>query len=73
MEGTGSFDNKVLQDYITKNTFGTVQGDLTFNEKGVPLENMIQIQWQNGQKEVVYRPEAATAEGIYPMPCWDER
>jgi len=73
VEGTNSFDNKVLQDYITKNTFPTVQGDLTFNEKGVPLENMIQIQWQNGQKEVVFRPAAATAEGIYPMPCWDER
>jgi branched-chain amino acid transport system substrate-binding protein len=73
VEATGSFDNKVLGEYIRENTFETVQGSLKFDETGVPLEAMIQIQWQNGQKQVVQPPEAATAEGIYPMPCWDER
>jgi branched-chain amino acid transport system substrate-binding protein len=73
VEGTGSFDNKVLRDYISTQTFDTVQGELSFDERGVPLEAMIQIQWQNGQKEVVEPPDASTGEAIYPMPCWDER
>ena len=73
VEATGTFDNVVLGEYIRTHTFPTVQGSLTFDETGVPLEAMIQIQWQNGQKEVIHPNDAATAEGIYPMPSWSER
>jgi len=73
VEETGSFDNVVLGEYIRTHTFQTVQGSLKFDETGVPLEAMIQIQWQDGQKQVVHPDDAATAQGIYPMPSWDER
>jgi branched-chain amino acid transport system substrate-binding protein len=30
------------------------------------------LQWQNGDREVVYPADLATAELIYPLPPWSE-
>jgi branched-chain amino acid transport system substrate-binding protein len=34
---------------------------------------MVIIQWQNGEKKIVWPKEAANAEPCYPMPTWDEK
>ncbi len=34
---------------------------------------MVLIQWQNGEKKIIWPPEAANAEPCYPMPTWDEK
>ena len=34
---------------------------------------MIVVQWQNGKKVIVWPPEAATGELIYPAPNWWSR
>ncbi len=34
---------------------------------------MVIIQWQKGQKKIVWPPEAANAKPCYPMPTWDEK
>ncbi len=34
---------------------------------------MVIIQWQNGEKKIIWPKEAANAEPCYPMPTWDEK
>lgn len=43
-------------------------------ETGIQIgHKMIVVQWQNGEKVIVWPPEAATGEFIYPAPNWWER
>ncbi len=34
---------------------------------------MVIIQWQNGEKKIIWPKEAANAEPCYPMPTWEEK
>lgn len=34
---------------------------------------MVIIQWQGGEKKIIWPPEAANANSCYPMPTWDEK
>ena len=47
---------------------------VTFDKQGDPLHYQhFVVQIQNGKLQVVYPPQRATAETIYPMPKWSER
>ncbi len=35
--------------------------------------DMVIIQWQNGEKKIVWPEAAATADPCYPMPTWEEK
>lgn len=63
---TKSLDNTILRDYIRKNPFETVVGRLVFDARGVPEYNQITVQWQNGQKIIIFPEEYKTGKFLYP-------
>lgn len=70
VNATGSIDNATLVEYLHKAEFDTVVGGLSFDECGRPQGYFHQLQWQDGQIEIVWPEEAATAELIVPKPEW---
>jgi branched-chain amino acid transport system substrate-binding protein len=73
VEATQSLDNDVLRDYVAANEFPTVIGTLSWDETGKPEPAVLLIQWIDGEQEILWPPEAATADPVYPMPAWAER
>lgn len=66
---TGSLDNDMLRDYIATHSFDTVIAlGMSFDERGAPGYNMLTLQWQDGELEVIWPPEAQTAQ---PRPYTD--
>jgi hypothetical protein len=51
----------------------TVIGPVTFNEDGTGNVLNPLIQWQNGKLELVWPPEQATKDFVYPAPPFEER
>jgi branched-chain amino acid transport system substrate-binding protein len=73
IEATQSVDNDVLRDHLVANEFPTVIGTLSWDEKGRPKPAKLGIQWINGEMEILWPPESATTDPVYPMPTWSER
>lgn len=73
VEAVGSVeDQAALRDFIRENTFETVVGPLSFNERGEPQGAHMILQWQDGAIEIVLPEDSPvqTAEVIYPKPEW---
>jgi len=66
---TESLDQKVLRDYVASHTISTILGNLSWDERGVPAEAMLTIQWQDGKTVIVWPPEAKTGEFVFPKPA----
>ncbi len=62
VEATGSLDNAKLRDAVLSMTFDTVMGQLRYGDDGLPVATFPVAQWQNGAPELVFPPEAKTAE-----------
>jgi len=75
IEATGTLNNTVLRNYIATHEFKVVSGvgKMSWNPDGTPQFHMFTAQYQNGKVEIVWPPDVATAEPIYPMPTWEER
>jgi len=73
VKATNSLDNDVLRDYVAANEFRTVMGTLSWDETGKPKPSVLLIQWIDGEQEIIWPAEAATAEPVYPMPTWTDR
>jgi branched-chain amino acid transport system substrate-binding protein len=59
---TGSLDNAKLRDAVLSMTFDTVMGPLRYGQDGLPVATFPVAQWQDGTPELVFPPEAKTAE-----------
>jgi branched-chain amino acid transport system substrate-binding protein len=73
IEEAGTLDRDAVRDAIAAIDVMTVVGPVTFNEDGTGNVLNPLIQWQNGQLELVWPPEHATADFLYPAPPFDER
>lgn len=63
-----------LAEYISKHSFQTMGGELSFDTNGQLDAPSLTIQYDtNGQVQTVYPPEAASGPMLYPMPTWDHR
>ena len=63
-----------LADYISKNTFQTMGGNLAFDENGQLKAPSLTIQYDRDRVvQTVYPYDAASAAILYPMPTWDHR
>lgn len=63
-----------LADYISKNTFQTMGGNLAFDENGQLKAPSLMIQYDRDRVvQTVYPYDAASAPILYPMPTWDHR
>jgi ABC-type branched-subunit amino acid transport system substrate-binding protein len=73
IEKAGTLDRAAVRDAMAAIDMETVIGPVTFNEDGTGNVLNPLIQWQNGQLELVWPPEQATADFLYPAPPFDER
>jgi branched-chain amino acid transport system substrate-binding protein len=65
---------EAVRDAIAATDLKTFYGPIKFNAVGENAgKPMIMFQVQNGQYKVVYPPDVANAQLIYPMPTWAKR
>jgi branched-chain amino acid transport system substrate-binding protein len=70
IEAVGSLDREKLRDYIANHEFQTINGPLKFTgSENMRMPSMI-LQFKNRDMEIVWPPETATSEIIYPKPPW---
>ena len=73
-ERAGSLDQDALRDELLALEMQTVFGPYAVDERGYQTANQgLFIQWQDGEKVVVWPHELAGDEPRYPTPTWDER
>jgi branched-chain amino acid transport system substrate-binding protein len=73
IERAGTLDREAIRDAVAATDLMTVIGPVTFNEDGTGNVLNPLIQWQNGQLELVWPADQASAELAYPAPPFDER
>ncbi len=62
-------NHQKIRDYISKSTFQTINGPIKYTGVESSLPGMV-LQYQKGEKEVIWPPEYATAKPLYPKPAW---
>jgi branched-chain amino acid transport system substrate-binding protein len=73
IEKAGTLDREAVRDAMASIDTNTVIGPVTFNEDGTGNVLNPLIQWQNGKLELVWPPEQATQDFVYPAPPFEER
>ncbi len=75
IEDAGSIDTDAVREAMNHINMMTFFGVSKIDpETGLQIgHQMIVVQWQNGEKKIVWPPEAAQTEPIYPAPNWWER
>ena len=73
IENAGTLDRAAVRDAMSATDMETVIGLVTFNEDGTGNVLDPLIQWQSGQLELVWPPDQATADFLYPAPPFEER
>lgn len=69
----GTLDRDAIRDAIAATDMTTVIGPVTFNDDGTGNVLNPVVQWLNGAQELVWPPEHATADFVYPAPPFEER
>jgi len=73
-ERAGTLDSDPLRSQLLEMETTTVFGDYAVDERGYQVANQgVFVQWQDGEKAVVWPEELATAAPRIPMPRWDQR
>jgi branched-chain amino acid transport system substrate-binding protein len=62
-------DRKAIRDYVATRTHKTIIGDIKFTGSENTATPGTVSQWQNGEFEVVWPPQVATAK-LMPKPAW---
>lgn len=73
IERAGTLDRDAIRDAIAATDMDTVIGPVTFREDGTGVVNAPILQYQNGAIELIYPPEFATADIVFPVPLFSER
>lgn len=74
VERAGSLDADRLREELLALETTTVFGEYAVDERGYQIANQgVFIQWQDGEKVVVWPEEVASHEARFPTPAWEER
>jgi branched-chain amino acid transport system substrate-binding protein len=73
IERAGTLDRDAIRDAVAATDMTTVTGPVTFNEDGTGNVLNPLVQWQNGQLELVWPLDQASADLAYPAPPFGER
>lgn len=73
IERAGTLDRDAIIDALADTDMMTVIGQVTFNADGTGNVLNPVVQWQDGQQELVWPFDLATAEFAYPAIPFDER
>lgn len=70
----GSVDRRKIRDALASLEVKTIWGPYKVNEKGQQIAKFAYIiQIQNGERQIVWPEEVATAKLIFPTPEWERR
>jgi branched-chain amino acid transport system substrate-binding protein len=69
----GTLEPRSLMKTLKNLRITTLGGVVWFAENGVGTINTYPSQIQKGKYQIIWPPEVATAEHIYPTPAWDQR
>ena len=70
----GSVDSDEIRQVLLELETTTVFGDYAVDERGYQIANQgTFVQWQDGERIVVWPEDVATGEPRFPTPRWDER
>jgi len=70
----GSLDSEALRDVLLSLETQTIFGDFAVDERGYQTANQgLFVQWQDGEKVVVWPEDVATGAPRFPTPAWRER
>jgi branched-chain amino acid transport system substrate-binding protein len=71
VEGTKSFDQDKIRDWLHSHTVNTVEGPLRWDQTGGPQGQFLVAQWQGPGTEIVQPTSLATSKTIvFPKPNW---
>lgn len=74
VERTGSLDSDDLRNTLLNLETQTIFGEYAVDERGYQTAHKgLFIQWQDGEKQIVWPDDVATAAPRFPAPAWDER
>ena len=72
VERAGAIDREKVRLALTKGSFETPAGPVTFGENGFPARNgAMTVQVRDGRPVVVWPPEIATGRYAWPSPSWN--
>lgn len=70
----GSLDRDKIRDALATLELTTLFGDYKVDDRGFQVAHkMVTLQWQDGELEVVWPKELATAKFLAPAPPWKDR
>jgi branched-chain amino acid transport system substrate-binding protein len=72
VEGAGSLNHDDIVGYLKTHEIEVMGGKFTLDERGLPEPYGYCTQVQNGVVQLVWPPDIATAEAVYPKPPWGE-
>lgn len=74
VERTGSLDSDDLRNTLLNLETQTIFGEYAVDERGYQTAHKgLFIQWQDGEKQIVWPDDVATAAPRFPAPGWEER
>jgi len=73
IERAGTLDREAIREALADTDMMTVIGPVTFNPDGTGNVLNPLIMWINGQQELIWPVDQATAEFPFPAPAFDER
>lgn len=69
IEAADSVETAAVRDALDDLEFTSFYGDFDVDETGLQVgHDMVELQWQDGQKVIVWPEAASTGECVYPMP-----
>ena len=68
VQGCGKVDQDCIADWLHANSMDTVSGTLRFDAEGITPYFLVLAQVQNNKNVIVYPPNLATAQAVYPIP-----
>lgn len=63
-----SLDQAELRDFVTNNSFETVNGTIAYDDNRIPEFNAVGVQFQDGQNVIYWPDDRATGEAVFPRP-----
>jgi branched-chain amino acid transport system substrate-binding protein len=74
IEKAGSVDSEKVRKALGDLKFMSFYGGWDIDETGLQIgHSMVDIQWQDGKRVIVWPPEAQTGKLYYPMPTFTEK
>jgi len=73
-EEAGTLESEALRDVLLQLETTTIFGDYAVDHRGYQTANQgVFVQWQDGEKVVVWPEDVAQADPRFPTPTWSER